>query len=64
MTAPEGQKEAPKGGETLRGAKTNKMNGANVGMFPPVVKGRACYTWCTWPTWLGWVWLCGKGVRK
>lgn len=55
MTAPpEGQKEAPKGGDTLRGAKTTDDSGkTTVGMFPRLVKA----TVVLWPLWLGSTWL-------
>lgn len=60
----EGQKEAPKGVDALRGAKNKGKNelARNEGMFPAVVK-RACSTCSTlgtcftWPTWLGSAWL-------
>lgn len=56
---PEGQEKAPKGGETLRGARSKATNTGTVGMFPAWVK---CVTLHRWPLWMGSTWL--RGLRR
>ena len=58
MTGPPEQKEAPRSGDTLQGAKQTADRTATESMFPRAVKRRLC----SWPIGLGATWL--KDYRR
>lgn len=64
MRDPEGNKKAPRGGETLQGAKENNLVAGREAQSQRAVNALralgAAYALTTWPAWVGHVWVRSK----